>query len=52
MSYDNELPGMWEETDLTVGPEAEVCECGRIAGTFACKIRHVAFDTSWAKGDH
>ena len=26
--------------------EAETCECGWPSGTFACKIRHVAVDTS------
>lgn len=31
----------------------ELCEgCGYPENSFACRIRHINIDTSWAKGDH
>lgn len=37
-------------------PECEapgLCpDCGRVVGTFGCKIRHINFNNEWAKGDH
>ena len=34
-------------------PENPPCpDCGKPEGSFACKIRHIAIDTSWARGDH
>jgi hypothetical protein len=33
--------------------ETELCEsCEKPRDSFACKIRHIHLDHSWAKGDH
>lgn len=32
--------------------DKELHSCGYPEDSFACKIRHIGFDTSWAKGDH
>lgn len=38
--------------DCPVHRDRDTCECGKERDSFACKIRHVHLDTSWAKGDH
>lgn len=47
------MPDFHESLDAAIERQPAICpDCKKELDSFACRIRHINIDTSWAKGDH